>query len=414
MNHIQAFLVAPIVLMLAGTGVCDEVAASVLAASAVTGYGEQVSKGDEAYQRGRKALDERRWDDAVTAFDEAIQLKSPRADGALYYKAYAQNKQGRRDAALQTLQTLTSGYPQSQWLSDAMPLEMEIRQGMGQPVSPESQQDEDLKLMAINSLLATDSERALPLLQKILQGDQPPRLKERAMFVLAQSGSPQARGLLNQIARGKSNPDLQMKAINYLGIFGGSQSRQTLADIYNSSTNVQVKRQILHSYMTSGDRERLLGLAKGEKNAELRRDAINQLGVLGARVELWDLYQSYTEQDLRASILHALFAGGDTDHLTQVARSEKDPGLRGQAIRMLGLLGSQRSGDLLVSIYQSETDTSLRRKAIEGLFLQGNAKALIDLAKKETNPEMKKDIVSKLSLMHSKEAQDFMMEILNK
>ncbi len=51
---------------------------------------------------------------------------------------------------------------------------------------------------------------------------------------------------------------------------------------------------------------------------------------------------------------------------------------------------------------------------INGLFIQGNAKALIALARKETDPAMKKEIVTKLSVMGSKDATDFLMEILNK
>ncbi len=402
----QVTWIIPLALVLAGAPAFPD--------STGAGYEEQAAKGDDAYQQGKKALDERRWDDAIKAFDETIRQKSTRVDGALYYKAYALNKLGQREPALQTVQALASGYPNSQWLSDAKALEIEIRQGIGQPVAPESQSDDDLKLMAINSLLTSDSERALPLLQKILQGNQPPRVKERALFVLAQSGSPQARELLVQIARGNSNPDLQMKALNYLGLFGGKESRKTLGEIYRSVIDTQVKRQILRSYMTSGDREQLLALAKTEKVPELRRDAIHQLGVLGARTELWELYQAYPEQDMRAAILQALFIGGDVARLIEVARTEKDPTLKGQAIRLLGVSGSQKTGDLLVSIYQSETDASLRRRALEGLFIQNNAKALIELARKETNPEMKKDIVSKLALMHSKEAQDYMMEILNK
>ena len=378
------------------------------------GSGEQATEADKAYQRGKEALDERRWNEAVEAFDAAVQLKSSRADGALYYKAYAQNKLGQRESALQTLQSLFSGFSNSRWLNDAKALEIEVRQGMGQPVTPENQWDEDLKLMAINSLLATDSERALPLLQKILQGNQSLRIKEKALFVLAQTDTTAARDLLGQIARGSTYPDLQMKALSYLGLFGGKQNRQTLAEIYSSSADTKVKRQILHSYMTSGDRDQLLAIVKAEKVPELRRDAVHQLGVLGARAELRDLYQATTDAELRKNILQAIFLGGDTDRLIEVARSEKDPMLRGQAIHLLGTSGAQKTGDVLIAIYQSDADISLRKKALDGLFIQGNAKALIELARKESNPELKKAIIGKLSLMKSKEAIDYMMEILNK
>ncbi len=67
-----------------------------------------------------------------------------------------------------------------------------------------------------------------------------------------------------------------------------------------------------------------------------------------------------------------------------------------------------------MSLYEAEKDTAVRKAVIQGLFIQGNASALISLAKKETDMELKKEIVGKLSLMRSKEAVDYLMEILKK
>src|SRR5262245_38803538 len=65
------------------------------------------------YERGKQALDERRWDRAQSLFDDVIKLNGRRVDGALYWKGYAQNKQGQRAEALATLAALRSGHPQS-------------------------------------------------------------------------------------------------------------------------------------------------------------------------------------------------------------------------------------------------------------------------------------------------------------
>ena len=179
---------------------------------------------------------------------------------------------------------------------------MEVRQASGQSVSPEKTGDEELKLIAINSLLHSDTEKALPMLEKFLQGSQPPKLKERALFVLSQSGSPRGREIVAGIARGNANPELQMQALKYLGLFGGKESRQVLADIYGSSTSMDVKKAILRSFMVAGERERLFAAAKGEAVPELRREAIRQLGVMGAQAEIWQLYQSETRLRTRRSL----------------------------------------------------------------------------------------------------------------
>ncbi len=375
---------------------------------------EQRERGQEVYQDGTQALDEHRWEKAVEKFSEGASLGGPRADGALYWKAYAQNKLGRRADALSTLSQLEKSFPRSRWLNDAKALGVEVRQTSGQKVSPENENDEDLKLIAINGLLNSDPERAIPLLEKFLQGSQPPRLKERALFVLGQSDSPRARQILAQIARGNGNPDLQRKALEFLGMFGGKESEQVLGDIYASAKDKDVKRTILHSFMVGGAREPLLAAAQNEKNPELRADAIRQLGMMGAQAELWQLYEKEPSLKVKEDILQAMFLGGNVEKLIEVARNEKQPELRRAAIRSLGMAGGKQSSDALLAIYGSEKDAANRKMVLEALFIQGNAHALIDIARKETDPELKKEAVSKLSLMDSKEATDYMLELLNK
>src|SRR5262245_24362292 len=185
---------------------------------------EQDLREDRYYERGTSALNENRWDRAVEAFSEAVKLGGRRADGALYWKAYAQNKLGQREEALTTLGQLVKTFPNSRWLNETKVLEAEIRQASGQPVTPERESDEELKLMAINKLLNTDAERAVPMLEKLLQGNQSPKLQERALFVLTQSNSPRAREVVARFARGGSDPDLQMKGLNYVGIYGNRES----------------------------------------------------------------------------------------------------------------------------------------------------------------------------------------------
>jgi hypothetical protein len=117
-------------------------------------------------------------------------------------KAYALIKLGRRDDALAAIAELHKGHPSSRWLDDARALEIEIKQAGGKPVNPESADDEELKLMALNSFMDTDPDRALPLLEKLLHSSQSPKIKERALFVLTQSGSSKARQLVCRWPRG--------------------------------------------------------------------------------------------------------------------------------------------------------------------------------------------------------------------
>ncbi|MBV9760673.1 MAG: HEAT repeat domain-containing protein [Acidobacteriaceae bacterium] len=373
---------------------------------------QHAAHGDADYQKGLGALDARQWDDAIDDFDASASRKGPNADAALYWKAYALNRAGRREDALQTVAELKQGYPSSRWMKDARALEVEVRAASGAPVNAGSFSDEDLKLLAVNSLMQSDPQKALPVLQKLLTSNNSDKVKDRAMFVLSQNPSPEARKLLSDTARNSSNPDLQLKAIRYMGMMGSDESRKELAGIYASTSDERLKRAILQSFMISGSRDFLLNAAKSDKDAEMRREAIRQLGISGGGDQLWQLYQSENSEENKKAILHSMFITGDSARLLEIARSEKDPQLRVAAIKSLGLMGSNGHGDALVNIYQTDQHREVREAVLNALFLQQNGKALVDLARTEKDPEMKREIVSKLALVHSKESTDYMMEIL--
>jgi HEAT repeat protein len=367
-----------------------------------------------AYDRGTAAIDAGRWDAAARAFAGLADGGGKRADAALYWQAYALGKAGQRPAALDAIRRLQKEYPQSRWVKDAKALEIEIGQSTGQTPKIDQEPDDDLKLMALNALMNADPERALPMVEKLLSGSASPRVRERALFVLAQSGSPQAREALARIAKGGSNPEMQRKAIEFLGLFGGAESRQVLEGVYSSATDVEVRKAVLHTYMITGQKARLLAAAREEKDPELRREAIHALGVSGGQNELWEMYKTEGAAENKKAILQALFVGGAAERIEELARSEKDPDVRRDAIRTLGLMGRDRTGAVLVGLYNSESDAAAKKAALQGLFIQGNAAAIIEIARKERDPQLKKEAVSHLSRMDSKEATDFMLEILNK
>jgi hypothetical protein len=375
---------------------------------------EKLDRMEELYEDGRDDLDEDRYDHAAQKFKQLADMNGPQTEAALYWKAYAENRMGKRDSALTTIAELKRRFPQGRWQKDASVLELEVKQSTGQAVKPADESDEELKLMAIRGLMNSDPERAMPLLEKAINGSATPKEKSQALFVLAQSGSPQGREIIGRIARGQSNPELQREAIKYLGLFGGAQSRAIMAEVYAATSDASVKRAILRAYMLGGDRERLFAAAKSEKDESLRREAIRQLGLVHGVGELQQLYQAETSTDLRREILQAFFLAGESGKLVQAAQSEKDPELRRAAIRNLGLIHSDESSKALQTIYSRETERGLKEEVLNAFFLQGNASALVAIARAEKDPELKKLAVSKLSLMHSKEATDYLMELLQK
>ena len=69
--------------------------------------------------------------------------------------------------------------------------------------------------------------------------------------------------------------------------------------------------------------------------------------------------------------------------------------------------------EALTSIYAADQSLDVRKAVINALFLQNNGAALVTLARAERNPELKKEIVSKMSVMpKSKEVTDYLLELL--
>ena len=373
---------------------------------------KKVEREQDLYEEATDAYDDHDWRRASKEFARVADMRGSHADAALFWLAKSQNNLGLRSESLSTIVQLRTQFPKSKWNDDAKALEIEVRQSAGQKIDPDVVTDEELKLMALNALMQSDPDRAIPILEKLLQGKSSPKLKDKALFILSQSQSAEAGDILSRIARSSADPDLQRRAVRYLGIMGSDRNRKLLADIYASTSDVDLKKSVLRSYMVSGDTTRLLALAKGESNPDLRADAVSQLGLLGARSELAELYTRESVFEVKKKILQAMFIGGNGEKLYEIARSEPNPDLKLTAIRNLGLLGGERSGQMLLTLYQSDSRIEVRRAVINSLFIQGSATTLVSLARQEKDPELKKDIITKLGLMHSKAAADYLLEYL--
>ena len=153
-----------------------------LAALPLVGYAAD----DNAYADGMRAINSSRWADAVAIFSRVAAQGSAHADGALYWKAYAENKQGQGAAALETCSALRHDHSGSNWIEDCGALEIEIRAKNGQPLQPKAEQSDDLKLLALASLMQRDEKSALKQIDEILNGDSSENLKQGALFIMGE------------------------------------------------------------------------------------------------------------------------------------------------------------------------------------------------------------------------------------
>ena len=235
------------------------------------------------YEQAREAIENSQFDRAVREFDQVIgQANNSRKDAAMYWKAYSQSKLELSKEALQTIQEMAKQFAASPWVKDARALELEIRQSVGQPISADLQNDEELKLLALRGVMQTDPDKGLPIIEKMLAGGAAPRVRDRALFVLSQSRSPKARDIMVSTARNNGNPELQLRAIRYLGLMRGTDDRDLLAGIYRGSSDASVKRTVMNTLFMQRNARGLVDLARSEKDPQMKKEIVSKLSVMKA------------------------------------------------------------------------------------------------------------------------------------
>lgn len=254
-----------------------------------------------AYAAGTRAMNERRWKDAIAAFDKVVAAKDQRADAALYWKAYSLNKLQRYPDAATVCNALHAQYAGSSWNKDCAALSVssggvqvnlnsldnldaKIRKNIKVHVDPDIDVDiennPDIKILALNSLMHQEPAKAIPILRGILNGNQSEGMKKHAIFVLAQSKSPEAQAVLHDLVTGKTNPELQRQAITLMAVFEGKRANDTLAEVYRTSTDPNVKKSIISAFFITQDAPRMVALARGEKDLDLKRSIVSQLALM--------------------------------------------------------------------------------------------------------------------------------------
>ncbi len=356
----------------------------------------KAAREESLYSRANDAVDEHDWQTAAALYRRVADAGLEHADAALYWLAYSCNRRGLRSDALAAIEELKQKYPKSKWKEDAAALEVEIRQAAGHSYTYTytASNDASTQIIALSGLMEVDPEQAVRIGDQILRSNDGTKVKDKVLFVFSQSGDPRAISIVAKAARDAKSPELQRRAVRYLSFVGGDESKKALADVYSSTKDVVVRHAVMKAFMTAGDREQLLLLARTEPDVELRGDAVINLAALGARAELASLYAKETATEIRKRIIEGLFIGGNIDKLMEIAKSEKNPELRATAIRNVGFSGA--SSATIASFYDAGVDASVRRAVVDALCVTGATAELKAIAAKEKDPAMRAQINERL------------------
>jgi len=168
--------------------------------------------------------------------------------------------------------------------------------------------------------------------------------------------------------------------------------KKFILDAVKEEMEMEIKGAVL-IVLTNMDKDKAFPIIekiiRNSKNAELREKAIFVLSQI---------------EDPRVVPL-----------LKEVALKDTDIEVKEQAVFWLGQVRSPESLKQLLKIYDSAAGLELKKKVIFSIFQYGGEKAvkeLIRIYKKEKSLELKKQVIFWLGNSKSKEAQEFILKIL--
>jgi HEAT repeat protein len=255
-------------------------------------------------------------------------------------------------------------------------------------------EQEELALAAMEGLMAQSSERALPIIKKVLAGSQTTLVKQRALFVLSQIDEPEAQDILIQTTR-STDAALRKEAIRSIGIGGQDKSLAALKDIYNSG-DAEVKEEVLHAWLIADRKEEVYQAALSAKSEEEAAEAIHILGAMGAVDELRKLGE---RPNASRKLVDAYAISGDLASLRKIADTHADPSVRAEAVQQIGVIGDDPARAALREIYTRSTNAEIKEAALHGLLIADDEKGVLALYRAATSAEEKRALLRTLTMM---------------
>ena len=367
----------------------------------------------QLYTQGQEAMSRKDWAQALERFRRLEERMATRGDAnvdtAMFWQAYVLVQAKRTGEAKRSIEQLREKYPQSRWVGEAEKL-LRQDEAASDPVE-KSADDRELAEIAVEGLMHAPPERALPLLQKVLAGKQPEKVKRRALFVLSQLESEQAMAMLIGVAR-NGDPALRGEAIRMLGISGDDKAVNELSNLYKSG-GAEEKRQVLQAWLVANRKDLVFAAARDETDAKLRNDAIQLLGAMDATAELKQLLPSVKEPELQSKIIQSLGVAGDVDAIVQLLAGNLSQPVRLEAYRAIGVGGGKRAGDALVALYPRAGSREERDAILQGLLIADDAKAMTALYKSAKTKEEKQQILRMLTTLGDDAAIEIIEQELN-
>lgn len=275
-------------------------------------------------------------------------------------------------------------------------------------VTDVTRETEELKLAALQALMMAPSERALPIVKKVLQGNNSDELKEGALFILSQIDLPEAQSLLLEFAS-SGDGEFRLEAIRMIGIGGNASALSELSGLYDSG-DADLRDAVLAAYLIAGDSAAVYELAATTDDKDGFEEAVHVLGMMGAREELRRLRD---RSGMSEVLIHAYAMSGDAETLREIALDGSNVERQAQAIESMGMVGGREVSDTLVEIYSNSDSEDIKEAALHGLLMSGYDEGVLQLYRESQDMGEKRELLEMLVIMGSDQIYDVIDQALS-
>ncbi len=438
---------------------------------------DQQDPGDSLYRAARRAFNR---SDYVTAADLYVQLtkrypRSSYAGDAHYWAAFALFRTGDADNLKQArtlLDTQARSYAQAGTRRDAEQLKARIKTALAQqgdqdasiwvrdhaappraPATPRAptaaaaptppteasapaprgscpseDDDDDVRIAALNGLLQMDAENAVPILKRVLAKRDAcsAALRRKAVFLISQKRSDETENTLLDVAQHDPDSEVRQQAVFWLSQVPTERAVSMLDSILRTTTDEELQDKAIFALSQQhSPRAGAILRAYAERAdapTEARQKAIFWLGQQRSPENaafLRGLFAKLTDEELKDKVIFSLSQMGGAENLRwlmDIAMNEReDIEVRKKA---LFWAGQSNGTDLtqLTGLYDRMQNHEMKEQLIFVYSQRHEAAALdklIDIARHETDRELRKKALFWIGQSHDPRAARFLEEIIN-
>jgi len=418
---------------------------------------------DSLYSLARAALGRGDYKRASEIFQRIVERypQSKYAGQSLYYEAFSLYRSGETEdlqEALRNLRSLGTNYPTTAKGGDAKILltrvcgelarrgdascaasitemangtDRDVKSGTATVAGtcPTDDDDNDARISALNALLQMDADRAMPILQKVLEKRDAcsAALRRKAVFLVSQKRTEETADILMRVAQSDPDQDVREQAVFWLSQVPGTKSVDLLETILNGNQNEDIKEKALFalSQHNSDRGQQLLRdfASRDSENEDLREKAIFWLGQSHSQSNaefLRGLFTRLKSEDLKEKILFSLSQQrgvGNERWIMDVALDPKaDIEVRKKALFWAGQGGG--SMPELIAMYDRMPEQEMKEQLIFVYSQRSNDRAAVDklfsIARTEKDPDLREKAIFWLGQSHDPRVQQFLLDLINK